>query len=205
MKAKRRNLARFIYVSSINLLFIYLYLLSLYLSFIIKADSVSDHACLLSFRLLLNYYLYLFNILYSIYFYIIYGQSLLVVYKNYWKNTEYPKVLVAINPLHSKSEYQDRYRIWSNILYIVWEDTNISYYVAFTNRAFRPGAGVLTKDRQKIGTGNWIQLREWFWVTTGWFQSLWIDYESGCYLSPKKIFGDFKYCQSCTQRWVMQK
>lgn len=82
MKAKRRNLARFIYVSSINLLFIYLCLLSLYLSFIIKADSVSDHACLLSFRLLLNYYLYLFNILYSIYFYIIYGQSLLVVYKN---------------------------------------------------------------------------------------------------------------------------
>lgn len=51
MKAKRRNLARFIYVSSINLLFIYLYLLSLYLSFIIKADSLSDHACLLSFRL----------------------------------------------------------------------------------------------------------------------------------------------------------
>lgn len=83
MKAKRQNLARFIYVLSINLSFIYLYPLSLYLSTFLKADSLSGHAySLLSFRLLLNYDLYLSIILYSIYFYIIYGQSLLVVYKN---------------------------------------------------------------------------------------------------------------------------
>lgn len=74
MKTKRQMLARFIYVSSINLSFIYLYFLSLYLSSIIKADSLSGHVCsLLSFRLFLNYDLYLSNILNSIYFYIIYG------------------------------------------------------------------------------------------------------------------------------------
>lgn len=148
--------------------------------------------------------IYIYSIFYTVFIFILSMANLcwlfirtLTLLEKYWISKSFGS--------NSKSEYQDRYRIWSNILYIVWEDTNISYYVAFTNRAFRPGAGVLTKDRQKIGTGNWIQLREWFWVTTGLFQSLWIDYESGYYLSPKKIFGDFKYCQSCTQRWVMQK
>lgn len=103
MKTKRQMLARFIYVSSINLSFIYLYFLSLYLSSIIKADSLSGHACsLLSFRLffelwcifiqyfkqyLFLYYLWLISV----------GHLWELLY--HWKNTENPKVLVAINSL----------------------------------------------------------------------------------------------------------